>query len=103
MKDRRDILRVLGLGSAVALINGEAIASDEGKAQYPELATPNLMTYHKANAERVANALESLAKEIRAGNVAPTRMDIKSSVTPDTWMSHQVVIDVEILKDTPTS
>lgn len=51
----------------------KAIASDDAKAQYPEMAAPNLA---KENGERVAQALENLAKEIRAGNVAPTRMEI---------------------------
>jgi hypothetical protein len=103
MKHRRDILKVLGLGSVVGLVNAEAIASDNGCAQYPDMVVPNLVQPSKETQERVANALESLAKEIRAGNVGVQEMQIASSITPDTWMHHKVTIDVEILKDAPTS
>jgi hypothetical protein len=97
MKHRRDILKVLGLGSAVALVNSEAIAAPE--AQYPTLDVPNLVIPSRETQERVAEALENLAREIRAGTVGVSILQIESAIKPDTWLSHKVTVEVELLKD----
>lgn len=98
MNNRRDILRVLGLGSAstALLASSEAIA---GQTQYPEMAVPNLIQPSPEVQERVAQALDNLAQAIRDGTVGVSGMQIQSAISPDTWLSHKITVEVEIVKD----
>jgi len=93
---RRNILKVLGFtGLATGgLISTEAIAEPTSFQDVPNLMIRGLETQH-----RIADALESLAKHIRSGGASAVGLKIESEVKPDTWLSHRVIVDVELLKD----
>jgi hypothetical protein len=96
---RRSILTVLGLGAA-GLVSGEAIASDENMHPAP----PILRTGRDIQMN-VATALENMAREIRAGNLAALEMDISTQLRPGDghWLEHDIRIRVELIDEKPAA
>jgi len=93
MNDRRNILKMLGLTAVGGAVSTEAIGASSGEG-YPAHAMRSVNLQ-----ERVAASLERLAAAIRRGDVAAMKIDVHSSVTMDDWLSHEIKVHVEILRD----
>jgi len=91
MHTRRNALAFIGLASAAsAAVNADAMASNaienEEYGQYPQ-ATKGVST------ERLAKALERLAKGLRNGDVVPDGdkpLTITSELAPDMWLTQEL-------------
>lgn len=93
--NRRNILATLGLGSVAGLINTEALADTEITSD----GCPGLVRCSVEHQNRIADSLENLAKEIRAGRVNAVTLKATSVMERDTWLSHDVTVKVEIIND----
>jgi hypothetical protein len=103
---RRNILTILGLAS----VSSAAIAADDVTNQKDGLFScaykngRNLQTA-KYDPERMATALERLAKEVRTQDVNVSGFRIESDVVtsgPD-WLQQTLIIDLEVLIDPPSA
>jgi hypothetical protein len=61
---------------------------------------PVLAEGGKNLAEGVATALENLAKAIRDGEAQVLEMKIESALTPNDYVSHDLRVRLEMLRDT---
>jgi hypothetical protein len=84
---RRDLLAIMGLAPAAALINTEAVAP-----QYP-YRTEGVIN-------RVADSLVKLADAIRSGDVDIVNLVVTSEISPDTFLDHELRLRVSV-KDKP--
>ena len=91
--DRRNILKLLGLTAVGGTVSTEAIGASSGEG-YPAHAMRSVSLQNS-----IAESLERLAAAIRRGDVAATSVDVHSSLRMDEWISHEVKVNVEILKD----
>lgn len=89
---RRNILTILGLAS----LGSAAIASDDIVQTDMDGGGGPGYRLAKYNPERMATALENLAKEIRATDVHIARFHIGSEAVDDDWLKQTLTIDVEV-------
>jgi hypothetical protein len=98
LNSRRSVLGLLGLtGAAAVAVNTEVMADPEIVA-YPGLPGLHKRGLHAQLA--MAEALETLARNIREGKCACTSMDTSSSFKPNEWIEHEIKIKIEILQET---
>lgn len=94
-QNRRNILTMMGLASASVAMGTDAIAEDLGPPA-PHLGRP-----HKGVQDKFAEALENMARAIRNKEMVVTKLSIDSVMDfkdPE-WLSHNVTLNCEILKD----
>ena len=93
MNTRRNILKVLGMTAITGTVATDALGETVGDN------APSLARSSERMQDRIATSLESLAKAIRAGEVAAIGIDVHSSLRADEWLEHEVKVRVEILQD----
>lgn len=94
-QNRRNILTMLGLASAGVAVSTDAIAQNMGPPA-PALGAP-----HEGVQEKFAEAMENMAKAIRSGQLVVTKLSVDSvmDLNNPEWLSHNITMNCEILKD----
>lgn len=93
--NRRDILGVLGLSAAA--VSTEALAFDEdvnGKGM--PIGVPAYTKRGYDTIDKIATALENLAKSIRNREAIPTKLVTNSKMEGDEFLQHDVTVTVEL-------
>jgi len=93
--NRRNVLEVLGIGGALG-VSTEAV----GKVVSPFKDNRATFAYGERSVEtqeRIAAALEKLAREIRANKVDAKELTVNSSLKFDEWLEHTVTVRLEII------
>jgi hypothetical protein len=114
MQNRRNILGALGLtGAAAVLVSTEAVVAAAGNeinagSEFPQVdllgSSDKKSNYGRALA--IADALESMARSMREAvhrkennlpgdQLWPVSLDIKSSMTGDEFLSHEIIVKAE--------
>lgn len=94
-KSRRNILALMGISASAALVNTETLGVD---MNFPQPGGPTLAEGSLGMQNRIADALERVAKGIRTGEIAATGLNVQSKVELNNWLSHDIHVNVEMLK-----
>lgn len=97
MSTRRNLLAMMGAAPvSLALANTEAVAETMAMGGDAEVG-PAMARRSLEMQLRMADAMEGLAREIRAGTIAVTHMNTNSEINVDHWLKHHVSFDIEVL------
>jgi hypothetical protein len=101
MANRRNILTIIGLaGASTAAVAAEQFDS---LSLEPSRVLPGLMRRSRETQERIASALENMARAIRNGELAGIRIEVNSVASFDEWMTHEVRVQCELSAPEATS
>lgn len=104
MTNRRDILSMLGLSAGAVALSTDALAVHQDMFPAPPLTATGMGdNAGRKQQENFANALEALAKNVRAGAVNVAGLCVSSELKVDEWVEHNIKLTVEIPCAKPTS
>jgi hypothetical protein len=93
--NRRNVLTILGLAGAVTPALAIESVDTLNDAAAPR-TVPGLMMRSPETQNRIADALEEMAKAVRSAELIAMELKVESTAKFDNWMEHEIRIKFEL-------